>query len=148
MNSLICPISKDKTNRNVVRITGFLVAATVFSYIVTGNIYIILGLSIDFYVRAFTNLNVSPYSFVAKKIANLLKLKVIFISKAPKIFAARVGFIFTVAIITLSFNLPIASVIVAFALISFALLESLLNICVGCIVYTYLVLPFYKKSNV
>lgn len=147
MNSLICPISTHRTNKNAVRITGFLVASSIVAYSLTSNITIILALSIDFYIRAFTNLTFSPLSFIASKLSSLLKLKVISIDKAPKIFAARVGFIFTLTITTLSLINPVASLIVSFILMSFALLESLLNFCVGCVVYTYLVLPFYKKSH-
>jgi hypothetical protein len=68
------------------------------------------------------------------------------IDKAPKIFAARLGFVMslTITILMLSqFNA------VAFAvggiLVFFASLEFMLAICVGCIIYTYLVLPFYKQ---
>jgi len=147
MNSLICPISTNRTNRNAVRITGFLVASSIVLFAITGNIYIILALSIDFYIRAYTSLKFSPISFVASKLSKILKLKYISIDKAPKIFAARVGFIFTLAITALSFVSPSVSLIVALILMSFALLESIFNFCVGCVVYTYLVLPFYKKSH-
>lgn len=147
MNSLICPISNNKTNKNAVRITGFIVASSIVLYALTSNIYIILALSIDFYIRAFTNLKFSPLSFIAFKTTKLLKLKTIPIDKAPKVFAARVGFLFSLSIITLSFLSPVASLVVALVLMTFAILESVFSFCVGCVVYTYLVLPFYKKSH-
>jgi len=147
MNSLICPISTAKTNQSAVRITGFLVALTIAFYAITGSIYIILLLLVDFFIRAFTSLKFSPYSWVASKISNMLNLEVIKIDKAPKIFAARVGFLFAIAISILYYINPFSSVLVGFVLMSFALLESIFSICVGCIVYTYLVLPFNKTSD-
>ncbi|MDA3845634.1 MAG: DUF4395 domain-containing protein, partial [Vallitaleaceae bacterium] len=136
MNTLICPISSEKINRSVVRITGFLVAATIVIYALTGSITIILALLIDFFIRAFTSLKISPYSWLARKISQIFKLKVIRIDKAPKLFAARIGFLFATSVALLYYVSPISSLVVAFVLMSFALLESVFNICVGCIVYT------------
>lgn len=147
MNSLICPISTNRTNRSIVRLTGLLVALSLVTYIVTGHILIILALAVDFYIRAFTKLKFSPLSFIGSKISQLLKLNVKLIDKAPKIFAARVGLVFSLTIALLSLINPTASIIISLILISFALLESVFNFCVGCVVYTYLVLPFYKKSH-
>jgi hypothetical protein len=68
------------------------------------------------------------------------------IDKAPKVFAARLGFLMTTVIAGLFiFNLKIASILVVGILIFFAGLEFLFAICVGCMIYTYLILPFYKK---
>lgn len=146
MNSLICPISSETINRNVARITGFLMAAMVILYAMTNSIYIIFAIAIDFYIRAFTTLKISPFSWLAKQTARLFKLPVIQIDKAPKIFAARVGFLFTIATIILFYVNPVISLIVALILMCFALLEAFFNFCVGCVVYNYFVLPFYKKS--
>jgi hypothetical protein len=33
------------------------------------------------------------------------------------------------------------------ALLGFALLESLLNICVGCLVYTYVMFPLFTRRE-
>jgi hypothetical protein len=68
------------------------------------------------------------------------------IDKAPKIFAARLGLVMTSVITGLFiFELKVASVIVASILVFFASLEFFFAICVGCMIYTYLILPFYKK---
>lgn len=148
MNSLICPISTDRVNKPVVRTTGFLVATSIVLYVLTSNILILFALSIDFYIRAYTDLKFSPLSLLASKISKLFRFKMKLIDKAPKVFAARVGLVFTLTAIGLSFISPVLPVIVSLTLMSFALLESVMNFCVGCVVYTYLVLPFYKKSIV
>ena len=68
------------------------------------------------------------------------------IDKAPKIFAARLGFLMTTVIAVLFIlHLQILSMIVAGILIFFATLEFVFAICVGCMIYSYVIVPFYKK---
>ncbi|HKL31091.1 MAG TPA: DUF4395 family protein, partial [Tangfeifania sp.] len=99
----------------------------------------------DFYIRAFTQLKYSPISFVSAKLANALNLDKKPIAKAQKIFAARLGFVMTLAIsILLYYNLVTAAIVIGGILVFFATLEFALAICVGCIIYTYLVLPFFR----
>jgi hypothetical protein len=102
---------------------------------------------IDFVIRAFTPLKYSPLSYAAKTIASWLKLTPKPIDKAPKLFAARVGFLFSVAAFTLYYVSPTVSLVIALVLMSFALLESLFDFCVGCVVYTYIVLPIHKRQE-
>ena len=146
MNTLICPISKDKVNRNVVRFTGFIVAMLVLLFAITANPLIILFTAVDFYIRAFTTLTISPVAWLAKKITKTFHLKGEMIDKAPKLFAARVGLIFSATSSLLFLISPVASITVALILMAFALLESLFNFCVGCVVYTYIVLPLNKRT--
>lgn len=145
MNSLICPISKETVNKYVVRIIGFFVAVLVSLYVYTGNVYIMLFLIYDFYIRAFTKLNYSPLAQLSKYIVKKFNIGFEKIDKAPKIFAARVGFLFSTSAVLLYFQNPVASIVVSLILVFFALLESLFNFCVGCVVYTYIVLPLNKK---
>lgn len=146
MNSLICPVSKEKVNKSVVRITALFIATFVVVYALTGNLYFILGITIDFVIRAFTSAKFSPLSFLAHKTAYLLKIKPQSIDKAPKLFASRVGFLFSVATIALFPINPVASVIVSLILMSFALLEAVFDFCMGCVVYTYVVLPLNSRK--
>ncbi|MCU7491060.1 MAG: DUF4395 domain-containing protein [Ignavibacteria bacterium] len=147
MRSVICPLSPERVNEYSVRITGFLVAVLLSTYLVSDNVYIIWFLMADFFIRTFTPLKYSPLSGLASAFTRILRLPVIKIPKAPKIFAARLGFVFT-AVITLLYysGLTVSSHVLALVLILFAMLEAALNICVGCQVYTYIILPFYKKE--
>ena len=147
MNTLVCPISTEKVNKSTVRITGFLIASLVVLYAITSSVYIIAFMIIDFVIRAFTPLKFSPVSFLASGIAGWLKLTPKAIDKAPKLFAARVGFLFSISIFSLHYVNPTASLIIALVLMSFALLESLFDFCVGCVVYTYLILPIHKRQE-
>ena len=147
LQNLVCPISPLRVNENVVRLVAALVILLVALYIYTGSPYIILLLIADFYIRAFTALKFSPLSWTASQISALSGLREIRIDKAPKIFAARVGLLFTLAILLLFYIHPPSSIVVAFVLIGFAALEAVFNICVGCLVYSYLVFPLFKPPS-
>ncbi|MFN8495606.1 MAG: DUF4395 domain-containing protein [Caldilineaceae bacterium] len=144
--NLVCPISPLRVNENVVRLTASGVALLVVLYLYTSRPYLILVLLLDFSIRAFTPLKYSPLSWLATQLAQRLALPEIKIDKAPKIFAARVGFLFSVAILLLFFIHPLSSLVVSVVLLGFALLEAVFNICAGCLVYSYVVFPFFKPE--
>jgi len=144
MSTLICPISKETANKSVVRLTGFLIATLIALYALSNSVYIIIVILIDFIVRAFTSLKYSPLSWVATQIVKVLHLKPIIIDKAPKIFASRVGLLFSITALAVYPLNPQISLILLLILMVFALLEALFDFCVGCIVYTYVVLPLNK----
>lgn len=143
MKTLICPMSTLRIDRNVVRITGFMMATMIALYAFTGLIYFVIAITIDYFIRAFTPLQYSPFSWLACQVGRLFKLPEEPIDKAPKIFAARVGFLFALATVVLYYIDPTSSLIVGLLLMSFASLESIFDFCVGCVVYTYVVLPVF-----
>lgn len=142
--NIICPISKQTADNAVVRSTGFLVASLAGLYAFTGSIYFILILFIDFSIRGFTKMKFSPLSWLSKQIVDGLNINGKKIDKAPKVFAARVGFAFSLVALILFYINPFASMVVTLILMSFAILESVFGFCLGCVVYTYLVLPIYR----
>lgn len=146
MKTLICPISTQRISRHVVRLTGLMMASMIALYLLSGNITFIIVIVIDYSVRAFTNLPYSPFSWLAMQIVRQTDWPPKRIDKAPKIFAARVGWLFALATAVLYFIYPPASIIVGATLMGFALLESIFDFCVGCVVYTYLVLPLMGES--
>ncbi len=148
MNSLICPVSPLRVEANTVRLTALLISAFVAAYLISNSIYFILFICIDFSIRAFTEIKFSPLSWLASTTRRALKLPDNKIDKAPKIFAARVGLIFSLSIIILYVvGLFKTAAAVALVLLFFAMLESFLNFCFGCVVYSYIVLPWYRKNK-
>jgi hypothetical protein len=145
MKSLICPVSPLRVNRNVVRITGFLMATMIALYAVTGNIFFVALIVVDYGIRAFTPLPYSTFSWLAQQVVASFNWPLHWQDKAPKIFAARVGFLFALATVALFPFFPIASLVVGLTLMGFALLESLLDFCLGCLV-TYLVWPLFGEQ--
>ena len=146
MKNLVCPISDQRVNEQVTRLNAMITIGIVVLAFVLNCVLLFIFLMADFFIRAFTEIKFSPINFASHYMSHTLNLPIRMIDKAPKVFAARLGFLMTTVIAGLFiFSFKIASVIVAGILIFFASLEFLLAVCVGCLIYTYLVLPFYKK---
>jgi small-conductance mechanosensitive channel len=145
LKQLVCPISNEHVSERVTRINALLAILLVLTWFVLDSPFFIVFLMADFYIRAFTKLKYSPLSYLSFQMVNAFQLDKKVIDKAPKMFAARLGFLMTLTITILflsGFNT--AALAVAGILVFFASLEFVLGLCMGCIMYTYLVLPFYK----
>lgn len=146
MKSLVCPISDQRVNEQVTRFNAFFAIAVIVNAFVFNSIFLLAFLMADFFIRGFTEIKFSPISFVSNYLSNTFNLPVKMIDKAPKIFAARLGFLMTTVIAALFIlEFQLASIIVSGMLIFFASLEFVFAICIGCTIYTYLIQPFYKK---
>ena len=145
MKQLVCPISTEKVIEQVTRTNALIAIAMVFFGFMFNSVFFFLFLMADFYVRGFTRLKFSPMSFISNQMVGVLNLNKKGIDKAPKIFAARLGFLMSLIISLLFvYQLNTAAMVVAGVLVFFATLEFALALCVGCVIYTYLILPFYK----
>jgi len=145
LKQLVCPISNEHISERVTRINALLTTLLVVAGFVFNSPFFVVFLMSDFFIRAFTKLKYSPLSYFSYQMVNAFQLDKKVIDKAPKVFAARLGFLMTLTIIILFISgLNVAAVAVAGILLFFASLEFALGLCMGCIMYTYLVLPFYK----
>ncbi len=145
VKQLICPVSTEKVNEKIVRTTAFFVILLVVVGILLPFPALLVLVAADFFIRAFTRSKLSPLSYVSKQIVSLIKLEAKPIDKAPKIFAARMGFLMSAAVVLLYFaQLPTASVVVAAILTFFAALELVAGFCMGCFIYTFVVRAFEK----
>jgi len=145
MKQLICPVSNEKVNEQITRLNAIFCILLVIAAFAFNSVLFLIFVTADFYIRAFTSLKFSPISFASHWLTNTLRLGEKRIDKAPKIFAARMGFLMTLVVSILFLaGANTAAMIVGGILVFFAFLEFALAICVGCIIYTYLVLPFYK----
>ena len=146
MKNLVCPISDQRVNEQVTRFNAMFAIGIILLAFIMNSAALLVFLMADFFIRAFTEIKFSPLNFASHYLSNTLSLPVKLIDKAPKIFAARLGFLMTAVISGLFiFDLKLASIVISGMLIFFASLEFLFAICVGCMIYTYLILPFYKK---
>jgi len=132
-----CPIDFVTINENKARLTAFFVLVLSVVYLVTNLWVIIAFLSLDFALRA---LNLGKYSllgFLSDAVIKQLKIKHKPVDRAPKRFAAWVGFIFAAAILISFFSHQIIiATSLAVVLSFFALLESFFAFCAGCYVYS------------
>ncbi|WP_316832178.1 DUF4395 domain-containing protein [Pedobacter aquatilis] len=136
---LSCPISAERVNENVVRVVALIVAAIAITCVFTENYWAILFLIFDFGLRAFTSGKWSILRSFSFKLNIAFNLPIKMTDLAPKKFAATMGFAFCLLITaTFLFNFLTASLVLTSVMIVFALLESLMGICVGCYVYTLL----------
>jgi len=146
MQQLICPISNKKIPEHLPRVNAFLAILLMFLYIATNQYLILVFLIFDFLVRGFGNQKFSILTYLSKKISNIFKLSSQKIDKAPKIFAARLGGIIFIAALVFCmaglFNVS-ASIVIFIGILSS--LECIFSFCLGCYIYSYLILPFYNN---
>lgn len=148
LKQIICPVSDERINENVVRLTALCVVLSMGAFFFTGIAAIPLFVATDFAIRAFTKIKISPLSWISDRIISSVGLRTVLIDRGPKIFAARIGFILAVLTALLSiWGFQPASVVIGAILVIFAFLECGLNFCAGCWVYTFLVYPVFRKKR-
>lgn len=147
MKNIICPVSQEKVNEYVVRVTAFWIIMLTALYIAIPNLLIPVFLVTDFYIRAFTRYRYSPVSWLSAGITRRAGFGQVWIDKAPKVFAARIGLVLSLMILVFTLTgFPALATVVASILVFFAFLECGINFCAGCWVYTYVVLPLYRNK--
>jgi hypothetical protein len=117
-----------------IRLTAFFVLVLIIVYMITGIGLIPVFLLLDFTLRGFGLSAYSPLAFLAGRIAAALKLPVKPVYMPPKRFAARVGFLFCLAIVVAHYT-DLSTIILSAIIALFAALESLAGFCAGCYVY-------------
>ncbi len=134
-----CPITDKQLNEKSIRIGAGIVLFWAVSGIISHNIWIFIVLVVDFFIRGFTQYPISPVSFISKFVVKVFPFKPILVNAGPKIFAAKIGFLFclTVSILYVK-NLYLPGDIVAAVLCVCAVLESFFSVCLGCHFYTIL----------
>jgi hypothetical protein len=145
MKNIVCPISNEKVNENITRLNALFGILLVIGGFLFNSPLLFIIVTADFFIRAFTRARFSPISYVSHLFSNALHLPEKSTDKAPKIFAARLGFLMTTALsILMLTGQTTAAMIVGGVLVFFASLEFVLALCMGCLIYTYVILPFYK----
>lgn len=145
--NLICPVSKDRVDSNVSRLTVFFNTLLMVYFLVSMNVLPLVIVTLDYGIRAAGQNRYSPLCMLAQWTIKALGVSSKMVDKAPKVFASRLGFLcaffgvlfFALNLTTLSFG------IVAFFAV-LATLDSVFNRCVGCMIYNYLVFPFYNRA--
>ena len=135
----MCPISSHQVNEAAVRINAALAVFFIIIFFFTPYKWIILILSIDFFMRGFLNPSYSFYGAISETILTAFKVKPTMMNAAPKIFAAKIGFIFC-CMIAASYLLKFygISMIIGSIFAFFAALESVFKFCVVCKIYPFI----------
>ncbi|WP_430932847.1 DUF4395 domain-containing protein [Saccharicrinis sp. 156] len=145
MKNIVCPLSTERIDENIPRVIGFFVVILSILYVISGLWVIPTLLVVDFYVRAFGNGKYSLLAGIARVVNTSYLNNGRKTDKAPKVFAARLGLVFTVLILVLNLaGFQMVSNSLAILLIVFATLECVANFCVGCIVFSWFVKPYTR----
>lgn len=138
MFNFVCPISEEKVDEHAARLNGFFTLVfVILAY--PDKPYILLLLALDFYIR-FTNCCYSPIACTSRVLLGIFKIKPKEISKAPKMFAAKIGFTLSILLFILAgLGYSQAALVVYLLFILASSLEAFFNFCLGCQVYTVLV---------
>jgi len=144
--SLACPISgsqRDNTIARLVAVATLLLATTTRALIALEHFWpaaiVMTFLAIDFAIRAFYRPRFSPLAVGGRAVSSGLNLRTELVDAAPKIFAARIGLLFTVATAVLLFaGFHAAALVVVTILALCAFLESVFSFCLGCWMYALL----------
>lgn len=141
----LCPVSDKNINERVSRFNGIF---TVLLLILSGLIPSIIPvgfLTIDFFLRASDHSKFSLIGISSKAIIKYLGVNDNIVNAGPKIFAARLGFIFSGLIIfCLVLKATLPGLVLAAVLGILSLLEAAFGICVACEIYPFVYRLFYK----
>ncbi|PKP12098.1 MAG: DUF4395 domain-containing protein [Bacteroidetes bacterium HGW-Bacteroidetes-4] len=148
-NYAFCPISDNRINEKVARTNGVLTFLILLAFGYSHQILLIVFLGIDFLFRATPFVKYSLIGMTSHTIVKYLPIDSQFINAGPKIFAARVGLLFSFLIILSAlFSFGTASLVIAAILGLFSFLEGVFGICVACIIYPYVYkLTYHKRFN-
>ncbi len=134
-----CPISFEQINERVARVNGALTVLSMIVFLATPFKVIALILGADLFIRGFLKPSYSFYSLLSKKILQLINIQPVMTNAGPKIFAAKIGFIFCFIIFLLHlFGMPTMCFIFGAMLLFFAFLEAAMGFCVACQMYPYM----------
>lgn len=146
----ICPINGEKINEPTVRTVAGIVVILASAGIYFQVYFIFLFLGYDFFVRGFYKKEYSLLRFIGIQITNLFNFNEKLIDAAPKRFAAKIGFFFSVIIfVLLLLQQFYAALIVTGILIVCAVLESVFAYCLGCQFYSiYITTKDYFQNTI
>jgi Domain of unknown function (DUF4395) len=146
-SSIQCPVDFVTINENQARLTAFQTLVWVIVWAFTGFVVIPAYLAIDFLLRAANFGKFSLLNIISGFLIRRLSIPNRPVDRAPKRFAALVGFLFLTTILVLSLlRLDLAAEILAGVLLIFASLEAFARICAGCYVYSFLKTVFPGRS--
>lgn len=134
-----CPVDLKTVNLTVVRLNALQISIVTIAGLLTGWYVLFLFLAADFALRISRWNQWSPIRWISYQVVRKLQLSEQPVDRAPKRFAATVGLLFSVAIAGTGLTgFSVIALIIGIILLFCALLEALVNFCVGCWVYMLL----------
>lgn len=142
----ICPISDKKINERVARVNGAFTVLLLLLFGLTGQWLIPVFLVVDFLMRSGNLSRFSPVGYSSRNIIKLLPVEELLINAGPKIFAARVGLIFSAVILfATATGMDLTALAFAAVLAVFSFMEAAFGICVACKIYPFVYRFVYNE---
>jgi len=143
-----CPVSEKKVNNAVVRTHAIINVVILIALLLSPNIYLALFLLSDFLVRIINFPRLSVVGITARFIVNKFQIKGKLENAGPKLFAARIGLLFTAVIATsLILGSPATAIAFAGVLALFSFIEGAFGFCVACMIYPFVHQLFYRANR-
>lgn len=147
-SNTICPISISKIDENVARLNGTFTVILLVVFALTQNLIPIVFLLIDFLLRGAELSKYSPLAQLSKFLLKTFNVAKKPINAGPKIFAARIGVVFSAGILLFTLlDLPTAALIFTAIFGVCAFLEAAFSFCVACQIYPF-VYKFTYQSKI
>jgi len=143
----LCPISDSKIDENAARLNATLTVITLIVFLLTNNIFTILLLLTDFTLRGTENSKYSIFAVVSKQLIKTFRIKKKPVNAGPKIFAARIGILFSMLVFIFSvfgFSAVAQTFALVFGLCAF--LEAAFGFCVACRIYPFVYRLSYRSG--
>jgi len=139
-----CPICFELVDEKVSRLNAVWTVIISGIFVFTTYKWVIGVLLVDFFLRGFVSPKYSYISYLSKTILRVFKSSPKPVNAGPKVFAAKVGFVFCVFIVILYwFKYFFVSELLAVLLGFFAFLEAVFGFCLACKLYPL----FFKGSS-
>ena len=143
----VCPVSDKRINEHIARTNALFAVVFILAYVFKSNELIILLLLVDFLLRGFELSAYSPFAFLSAKLVRFLNIKPKIDNAGPKLFAARIGAFFSLAILVTSVaGLDVAAYILTAVFGLCASLEGFFGYCIACRIYPWFYRVFILHS--
>jgi hypothetical protein len=140
MRSLSCPISSSIINDSEFKVAGLVYIFLLFGYLFSGYLFLVGYALVDILMR-LSPLSKSPVLLFSALVTKAAKLKYSARNEAPKRFALILGSIMLLSIMLAHlYSFHVLAFIITSNLVLLKLLDVVLDYCVGCKLYSYLML--------
>lgn len=137
-NYAFCPVSPKVVNERVTRFNATLTILITVIFLFTSNIFLIGFLAFDFLLRGIDRPQFSPLAISSKGLVRSFDMRPQMINAGPKLFAARIGLVFSAAAFILFLSgFDLAAMVTASVLGLFSFLEGIFGYCVACKIYPF-----------
>ncbi|HEX2395920.1 MAG TPA: DUF4395 domain-containing protein [Bacteroidales bacterium] len=142
-----CPVTDKQINERVARFNAAFTMLLLLIFLITQSIIPVLFLAVDFLLRAADYSQYSLLAISSRGIVKYFSINGYQINAGPKLFAARIGFVFSLLIIVSFLSGAVLPAIILGGILGlFSFLESVFGLCVACEIYPYVYRILQKTS--